>query len=159
VPREDLPPADEGFTISRTVYTPDGTEADLANVKQNDLLVVVLTGQATSGLDHQALITDLLPAGFEAEIASLASARQTGDYGWLPELTTPLYAEYRDDRFVAAFDVYDENSDSRNFTFAYLVRAVTPGDYKVPAPSIEDMYKPNYRGRGAAGKTHIAAAE
>jgi uncharacterized protein YfaS (alpha-2-macroglobulin family) len=36
---------------------------------------------------------------------------------------------------------------------------VTPGDYKVPAPTIEDMYKPNYRGRGAAGKTHIAAAE
>ncbi|HKP23784.1 MAG TPA: hypothetical protein VJV39_07955, partial [Dongiaceae bacterium] len=158
-PREDLPPADEGFAITRTIYTPDGTEADLANVKQNDLMVVVLTGQSTSGLDHQALITDLLPAGFEAEIASLASARQTGDYGWLPELTTPLYAEYRDDRFVAAFDVYDENSDSRNFTFAYLVRAVTPGDYKVPAPSIEDMYKPNYRGRGAAGKTHIVAAE
>jgi uncharacterized protein YfaS (alpha-2-macroglobulin family) len=158
-PREDLPPVDEGFSITRTIYTPDGTEADLANVKQNDLMVVVLTGQATSGLDHQALITDLLPAGLEAEIASLVSARQTGDYSWLPKLTTPLYAEYRDDRFVAAFDVYDENNDSRNFTFAYLVRAVTPGDYKVPAPTIEDMYKPNYRGRGAAGKTHIAAAE
>jgi uncharacterized protein YfaS (alpha-2-macroglobulin family) len=78
-PRADLPPADEGFAITRTIYTPDGTEADLANVKQNDLMVVVLTGQATSGLDHQALITDLLPAGFEAEVASLANARQTGD--------------------------------------------------------------------------------
>jgi hypothetical protein len=121
--------------------------------------VVLLTGRATSGLDHQALITDLLPAGFEAEIASLASARQTGDYAWLPELTTPLYAEYRDDRFVAQFDIYDEISDSRDFTFAYLVRAVTPGDYKLPAPVIEDMYKPNYRGRGAAGRTQIAAAE
>ncbi len=58
-------PADEGFTIARTIYTPDGTEADLSKVKQNDLMVVVLTGRATSGLDHQALITDLLPAGFE----------------------------------------------------------------------------------------------
>ena len=160
VPRTDLPPADEGFTITRTIYTPDGTEADLANVKQNDLMVVVVTGRATSGLDHQALITDLLPAGFEAEIASLASARQTGDYSWLPELTTPLYAEYRDDRYVAAFDVYDgSGGQNRDFTFAYLVRAVAPGDYKVPAPTIEDMYKPNYRGRGAVGKTHITAAE
>ena len=99
-------------------------------------MVVVLTGQATSGLDHQALITDLLPAGFEAEIASLANARQTGDYSWLPELTTPLYAEYRDDRYVAAFDVFDgSGGQNRDFTFAYLVRAVTPGDYKVPAPT------------------------
>jgi len=158
-PKADLPPADEGFTISRTIYLPDGTEADLSKVKQNDLMVVVLTGRSTSGLDHQALITDLLPAGFETEIASLASARQTGDYSWLPELTQPIYAEYRDDRFVAAFDVYDENSGNQNreFAFAYLVRAVTPGDYKLPAPSIEDMYKPTYRGRGAAGKTQIEA--
>ncbi|HKP22713.1 MAG TPA: alpha-2-macroglobulin, partial [Dongiaceae bacterium] len=60
VPREDQPAADEGFVITRTYYTPDGTEANLSQVKQNDLLVVVLTGRATSGLDHQALITDLL---------------------------------------------------------------------------------------------------
>ena len=161
VPRVDLPPSDEGFTISRTIYTPEGTEVDLSQVRQNDLMVVVLTGRATSGLDHQALITDLLPAGFEAEIASLASARQTGDYGWLPELTQQLYVEYRDDRFVAAFDVYDEGSGSQNrdFTLAYLVRAVTPGDYKVPAPTIEDMYKPNYRGRGSTTRTEVSAAE
>ncbi len=161
VPKEDLPPADEGFTITRTIYLPDGTEADLSQVTQNDLLVVVLTGRATSGLEHQALITDLLPAGFETEIASLASARQTGDYSWLPELTQPIYAEYRDDRFVAAFDVYGErwSNQNRDFALAYLVRAVTPGEYKVPAPTIEDMYKPTYRGRGTGGKTQIVAAE
>jgi hypothetical protein len=161
VPRADLPASDEGFAIGRTIYMPDGTEADLSKVKQNDLMVVVLTGRSTSGLDHQALITDLLPAGFETEIASLASARQTGDYSWLPELTAPIYAEYRDDRFVAAFDIYDERSGSQNqdFAFAYLVRAVSPGDYKVPAPSIEDMYKPTYRGRGTSGRTQIEAAE
>ncbi|HET6161993.1 MAG TPA: alpha-2-macroglobulin [Dongiaceae bacterium] len=161
VPKEELPPSDEGFTISRTIYAPDGTEADLGKVKQNDLFVVLLTGRSTSGLDHQALITDLLPAGFETEIASLASARQTGDYSWLPELTQPIYAEYRDDRFVAAFDVYDEDSGNQNreFAFAYLVRAVSPGDYKLPAPSIEDMYKPTYRGRGAGSRLQVEAAE
>ena len=161
VPKEDLPPADEGFSIARTIYRPDGTEFDPSQVRQNDLFVVLLTGQASADVDHQALITDLLPAGFEAEVASLASARQTGDYGWLPELTQPIYAEYRDDRFVAAFDVYDQDSGAQNrdFAFAYLVRAVTPGDYKLPAPSIEDMYKPTYRGRGAAGRVQVQAAE
>jgi uncharacterized protein YfaS (alpha-2-macroglobulin family) len=161
VPKEELPALDEGFAISRAIYNPDGSEADLSKVKQNDVLVVVLTGRSTSGLDHQALITDLLPAGFETEIATLASARQTGDYAWLPELTQPVYQEYRDDRFVAAFDVYDEDSGAQNrdFTFAYLVRAVTPGDYRVPAPSIEDMYKPTYRGRGTGGRLVVEAAE
>jgi alpha-2-macroglobulin len=161
VPKQELPPSDEGFSIARTIYLPDGTEADLAQVKQNDLLVVVLTGRATSGVEHQALITDLLPAGFETEIASLASARQTGDYSWLPELSQPIYQEYRDDRFVAAFDVYDDwgNNQNRDFAFAYLVRAVTPGEYKLPAPAIEDMYKPTYRGRGTSGKVQIGTAE
>lgn len=161
VPKEDLPPADDGFSITRAIYRVDGTEFDPTQVTQNDLFVVVLTGRATANLDHQALVTDLLPAGFEAEVASLANARQTGDYAWLPELTQPLYVEYRDDRFVAAFDVYDEESGAQNrdFTFAYLVRAVTPGDYKLPAPAVEDMYKPTYRGRGAAGRVQIQAAE
>ena len=159
--KQDPPVADEGFAITRTIYTPDGNEADLATVKQNDLLVVLLTGRATSGIDHQALITDLLPAGFETEIASLANARQTGDYAWLPELSKATYMEYRDDRFVATFDVYDESDGdlNRDFAFAYLVRAVTPGDYKLPATSIEDMYKPTYRGRGASGRVQIEAAQ
>jgi hypothetical protein len=161
IPREDLPPSDEGFTIARAIYRPDGTEFDPAQVRQNDLYVVVITGQASFDADHQALVTDLLPAGFEAEVASLASARQTGDYSWLPELTQPIYAEYRDDRFVAAFDIYDEESGAQNraFAFAYLVRAVTPGDYKLPAPAVEDMYKPTYRGRGAAGRIQVQAAQ
>ncbi|MEZ5829934.1 MAG: MG2 domain-containing protein [Dongiaceae bacterium] len=161
VPKNGLPPADEGFTISREIFTPDGTEADLSKIKQNDLLVVLLTGSSSSGLDHQALITDLLPAGFEAEIASLASARQTGDYSWLPELTQPTYVEYRDDRFVAAFDIYDRfnGNQNREFAFAYLVRAVTPGDYVLPGPSIEDMYQPTYRGHGVGGRVQIGTAD
>ncbi len=161
VPREDLPPSDEGFSITRTIYNTDGSEFDPAQVRQNDLFVVLITGQASVDVNHQALVTDLLPAGFEAEVASLASARQTGDYSWLPDLTQPVYQEYRDDRFVAAFDIYDEESGAQNrdFAFAYLVRAVTPGDYKLPATSVEDMYKPTYRGRGAAGRIQVQAAE
>ena len=49
---------------------------------------------------------------------------------WLGDLTNPLYAEYRDDRFVAAIDL---DADSSDFVFAYLVRAVTPGTYGLPA--------------------------
>jgi uncharacterized protein YfaS (alpha-2-macroglobulin family) len=30
----------------------------------------------------------------------------------------------------------------------YLVRAVTPGTYRVPPPLVEDMYRPDLRGVG-----------
>ena len=94
-------------------------------------------------------------------MATLANARQSSDFGWLPELTQPVYVEYRDDRFVAAFDVHDSDSGAynRQFAFAYLVRAVTPGDYKLPAPAIEDMYKPTYRGRGTVGRIQVQEAQ
>ena len=62
----------EGFTIKRTIYTLDGEEADLTKVKQNDLMVVVLTGKVGGRVYHQALMIDLLPAGFEVENARLA---------------------------------------------------------------------------------------
>ena len=48
--------------------------------------------------------------------------------------------------------------DSGNsFTFAYILRAVTPGRYKVPAVEVEDMYKPELRARGVSGQLTVAA--
>jgi len=31
----------------------------------------------------------------------------------------------------------------------YLVRAVSPGTFRVPPPQVEDMYRPEVRGVGA----------
>jgi len=35
-----------------------------------------------------------------------------------------------------------------NSHLVYLVRAVTPGKYAVPAPFVEDMYRPEIRAIG-----------
>jgi uncharacterized protein YfaS (alpha-2-macroglobulin family) len=35
---------------------------------------------------------------------------------------------------------------------AYVVRAVTPGEFKYPALDVEDMYEPETNGRTAMGK-------
>jgi hypothetical protein len=98
------------------------------------LFVVVLTGQAREDLDHQALITDLLPAGFETDVASLANVRQTGDYRLAAELDPGQLRPNIATIASSPFDIYDEESGATNrqFAFAYLVRAVTPGDYKLP---------------------------
>ena len=67
-------------------------------------------------------------------------------------MTTPVFAEYRDDRFIAAIDLSDDQS---SFQVAYLVRAVTPGTYRLPGSSIEDMYRPAIRARTAMGNVTI----
>ncbi len=153
VPVAPQPPAQEGFTISRRYYTRAGKEVDPAQIRQNDLLVAVITGTVQGGEEQQALVVDLLPAGLEIENARLAHSTGTSEIAWLPALTETLHTEFRDDRFVAALDF--DAGDQRKFTLAYLVRAVTPGVYRQPAVYVEDMYKPWQFGRGAMGTVKV----
>jgi len=151
IPAKPLPAEEKGFAISRAFYTRDGKPVDLAKVKQNDRLVVVIKGKVKSGEEHQALVVDLLPAGLEIQNARLAHEDSTDELSWLPELSDTQYSEPRDDRIVAALDV----SGGQDFTLAYQVRAVTPGAFQVPAVFIEDMYKPWYYARGASSQMSI----
>ena len=153
VPLAPQPPAQEGFTITRRYYTRTGQEVDPARIRQHDLLVAVITGEAQGSEKRQALVVDLLPAGLEIENARLAHNASTADFAWLPELTETLHSEIRDDRFVAALDL--ESGTARKFTLAYLLRAVTPGAYQQPAVFVEDMYQPWQFGRGAMGRVNI----
>ncbi|MDS4031331.1 MAG: MG2 domain-containing protein [Candidatus Contendobacter sp.] len=153
VPVAQQPPAREGFTLSRRYYTRAGKDVDPTQLHQNDLLVVVITGEAQGREEQQALVVDLLPAGLEIENARLAHNASTTEIAWLPDLTETLHTEFRDDRFVAALDF--EAGGERKFTLAYLVRAVTPGVYRQPAVYVEDMYKPWQFGRGAMGTVKV----
>jgi len=114
--------------------------------------VAVITGEALTRSKHQALVVDLLPAGFEIENTRLGDGDQMAELDWLPELSTTDNTEFRDDRYAAALDLAP---GQRNFALAYLVRAVTPGEYRVPAVFVEDMYQPWYHGRGAVGQLQI----
>ena len=75
VPAAPQTPAQEGFAISRRYYNREGVEIDPANIQQNDVLVAVITGEALTKQNHQALIVDLLPAGLEVENPSLGHGR------------------------------------------------------------------------------------
>ena len=59
-------------------------------------------------------------------------------------------AEARDDRFVAAIDVRDEP-----VRLAYVVRAVTPGEFVMPGVNAEDMYRPSVFARSTPGRITI----
>jgi hypothetical protein len=152
-PTNEPPPMENGFTIQRTWRTTSGEPLALDKVPQSELAVVLVEGEAKEGGNYHALLIDLLPAGFEIEKA--VSGKDAEAFDWLPELSPFRYTDARDDRFVVAFDT-DQlkpstgNSTVRPFSFAYLVRAVTPGSYALPPSEVEAMYRPEYRARGKA---------
>ncbi|MBL8711082.1 MAG: hypothetical protein JNL25_17945 [Rhodospirillaceae bacterium] len=156
VPLVALPPEESGFSIQRTYYHLNGDPADLSKVVQNDVLVVKIEGEVTVAQERRALVVDLLPAGFELENQRLNDTRQTNELAWLGALTPPTYSEFLDDRFIAALNV-NQGYDSRRFTLAYMVRAVTPGSFALPAVAVEDMYAPDVRARGDQGRVTIEA--
>jgi uncharacterized protein YfaS (alpha-2-macroglobulin family) len=99
------------------------------------------------------VIADLLPAGFEIEaVLRPEDAGKTGPYAFLNEISLPNIAEARDDRFVAAIDLYDRKPE----TVAYMVRAVTPGKFTMPGVVVEDMYKPDVFARTTSREITVA---
>jgi uncharacterized protein YfaS (alpha-2-macroglobulin family) len=144
---------DAGYKIERRYFDLAGNETTLEAVPRNAVVVVLVTLSDTAESWNQSLLIDLLPAGFEIENLRLANARATGDFAWLPELAETNYVEYLDDRFVAAFTSYGGNE----YSFAYMMRAVTPGRYRVPGSAVEDMYLPDRIGRTAMGEAEIVA--
>ena len=137
-----------GFTITRSYYRLDGSEANVSDVKQNERFVAVVTVKQANDVPSRIIITDLLPAGFEIDNPSIVGSADLASFKWLPQ-TTPAHLEFRDDRFVAAFD--RNRGGAVDFTVAYMVRAVTPGEFMHPAVTVEDMYRPEFTARTATG--------
>ncbi|MET0576165.1 MAG: alpha-2-macroglobulin family protein [Mesorhizobium sp.] len=153
-PTQPLPAGGDGFTIERTYYLLDGTEANVTEAKQNERYVVVLKIDEVNDWPSRVLVTDLLPAGFEIDNPGLVSSAELSNFGWL-EKTEAAHLEFRNDRFVAAFD--HTQGGGRSATVAYVVRAVTPGIYTHPAAVVEDMYRPQYSARTATGMMEVKA--
>jgi alpha-2-macroglobulin len=150
-----------GYRLDKSVFGMNGASADLANLRQGDRVVVVVSGKPDGARTYPTVLVDLLPAGLEIETVLTPAdgvgavqwdgSRQSGPFAWIGEISQANVAEARDDRFVAARDVRGEA-----FTFAYIARAVTPGAFAMPAAQVEDMYRPGVMARTSAGAVRIA---
>jgi uncharacterized protein YfaS (alpha-2-macroglobulin family) len=156
-PTTPEPAADHGFKLERSFHTLEGEDADIAHAKQNQRFVVVLKVTDAQPQFARVALIDYLPAGFEIDNPRLVSSGDTGALGWIENAGTPVHTEFRDDRFTAAFD--RTNSDAAVFTVAYVVRAVSPGDYVLPQAEVEDMYRPDRFGRTGTGAVSVQAAK
>lgn len=161
-PIEAPAPVENGFTVFRDWYTTEGEPMPVDAIQQGELMVVTLQGEVKTESDFQALLVDLLPAGFEIE---RPITEQDTAFSWLKDqLTNNEYVDARDDRFIAAFDTkslprVDGNKKMSRFQSAYLVRAVTPGIYTLPPVEVEAMYRPVYRARGGVGTVIVSGVE
>jgi len=150
------PPVENGLTIETAYYDLDGNPVDTQEVLQNQRLVVVLTATNADGIAGRLLVVDRLPAGFEIDNPALVDSQTVAALPWLAREMDPDRVEYRDDRFVAAFDSY--GAPVSTLTLAYTVRAVSPGTYLHPPASIEDMYRPERFARTGFGTVTVLPA-
>jgi uncharacterized protein YfaS (alpha-2-macroglobulin family) len=151
------PAAERGFKIERSYHSLDGEAVDVAKVRQNQRFAVVLKITEPQPKFGRVIVADYLPAGFEIDNPRLVSSGDTGTLDWIENAGEPVNAEFRDDRFSAAFD--RRPNDKPIFTVAYVVRAVSPGRYVVPQAYVEDMYRPDRFGRTATGTLDVEAGK
>lgn len=144
-----------GYAISRSYYDLDGQPLDPALVAIGTRMAVVIEVTPFSRADGEGgrlIVTDPLPAGFEIDNPNLLRAGDISALGWLDDLADPEMSQFLHDRFTAAVNW----TQPRPFRLAYLVRAVTPGVFRHPAASVEDMYRPDYRGWSDGARVRIA---
>ncbi|MBZ9936068.1 alpha-2-macroglobulin [Mesorhizobium sp. BR1-1-16] len=153
IPIDPEPAGGEGFTIERSYFHTDGTEADPTTVAQNDRLVVVLHVTATEARFGRLMVVDPLPAGFEIENPNISASGDTSTYEWLSVERNVAHTEARTDRFMAALN--RTSQDPVEFSVAYGVRAVSPGSFVHPAATIEDMYDPDRRANTDTGRVEV----
>lgn len=154
VPRTSPSALNSGFDVTREFFNRDGTPADMARVSQNDRLVVILTVRQTLSRTDRLLLVDPLPAGFEIDNPSLLQGARSG-LSWVPKSGSAEYSAFLDDRFVAgfngkSFETMPVTDGSDVWSFAYQVRAVSPGTFALPPTHVEDMYSPDVFGTTSA---------
>ena len=123
-------------------------QRSLPALNSGDMVVVHIRVNSRRRIPD-ALLVDLLPAGLELENQNLKHAVKLDNFTidgktvnqW-QRRTQLLHQEYRDDRYVAAFDIHERQT----VDLFYLARAVTPGTYTVPPVYVEDMYRPFIQG-------------
>jgi hypothetical protein len=151
-PAEAPEPAANLLFARKTIWNADGTPADLSSIVQGDRLIVSIEIGNPEQRRAPLIVADLLPAGFEIEaVIQPNEAGETGVYSWLGQIDSARLQEARDDRYVAAVEVYGR----RNERYAYSVRAVTPGRFTLPGLVVEDMYRTDVFARTEAGEAVI----
>jgi uncharacterized protein YfaS (alpha-2-macroglobulin family) len=142
-------PASAGMEIEREFLDRDGKAIDLNGVRQGDLVAIKTKVRSVSGAIQNVVIVNLLPSGLEVENPRLQSTEQLP---WVTDANLqPRYMDLRDDRILLFADLPADTWQ----TFYTLVRAVAPGQFRLPPVQVEAMYNPAIRATGERGTMEV----
>ncbi|PIW92346.1 MAG: hypothetical protein COZ89_00405 [Candidatus Nealsonbacteria bacterium CG_4_8_14_3_um_filter_37_23] len=165
LPAEQIPPRDEGFSITREFYNVDDEENKnpLKEAKVGDVLRAHLE-ITVPAVRNFAMVEDYIPAGFEIVNLELETEQkslllkerddpQYDYYYWRYNDRTlrPDFKELHDDR---AF-LFKENLSPGVYEFDYYVRALTKGKFTHLPAVVSEMYFPENFGRTPGGYFEI----
>jgi uncharacterized protein YfaS (alpha-2-macroglobulin family) len=135
---------DKYLKIRRKFFDRYGRAIGGNTFKQNELVVVQITlEQAFNGSIENVVATDILPAGFEIENSRL---KDLPDLIWIKDAATPEHTDVRDDRIH-----FFTNMNGGKQVFYYMVRAVSPGVFRMGPASADAMYNGEYHSYNGAG--------
>ena len=97
------------------------------------------------------VVSDLLPAGLEIENPALATSQAAPAWLDKEEAKWVNHRDFRDDRAL----LFSGKLANGTVTYTYLARAVSAGDFVLPAPTAEAMYQPQFAGRGVPGRVVV----
>ena len=152
LPVEQVQAQDRGIIISRRYFDPADRETPITEIEQGETFLARLTIVVPNTI-HYAVIEDFLPAGLEAVDTSLVTSQQVSaperydwdDYwgkGWGWWYFD--HVELRDEKVVISADYLPPGT----YEYVYLVRAGTPGEFRVIPPTAHEFYFPEVYGRG-----------
>jgi len=154
-----LDPLERGFDVSRKYIAVDDP-ADLSedgdgryHVALGATIRVELSMTSRSRRYFVALV-DKLPAGFEPLNPAFATTSALETASAMQGSWANRWFEHqnlRDERAEAFTSLLWEGT----YTYSYLVRATTAGEFVVPPPKAEEMYAPETFGRGASWRVVV----
>ncbi|WP_370399310.1 alpha-2-macroglobulin family protein [Sulfitobacter sp. JB4-11] len=138
-----------GYAITRRSFSMDGEEIS-GPYTAGERRVAVIEVTPFEQVGARLIVDDPLPAGLEIDNPSLLRSGDIAGLDWL-KTAAPEHAEFRADRFIAAVN----HQSAAPFQLAYIVRAITPGTYRHPAATVEDMYRAEYHANTATGQVVV----
>ncbi len=149
---EAFEPQQVGLEVERALLSRD--DGRLAGaVEQGDLVVLRTRVRSVVGPIHNVVVEALLPSGLEIENPRLAT---TETLSWVSDATrSTRYTDLRDDRALLFVDL-PANSWQ---TFYILLRAVTPGKFRLPPVHAEAMYDPAIKATGERSVLEVKIRE
>ncbi|MCS7073882.1 MAG: alpha-2-macroglobulin family protein, partial [Bacteroidia bacterium] len=136
---------DKYLKVRRTFLTPDGKTISNKTFRQNELIIVKLSVKTLNNeVVENVVLSDYLPAGLEIENPRISEL--PGQYPVMRNRSQAIFTDLRDDRVN-----FYITAGSGEQHYYYLVRAVTPGRYRMGPASADAMYAGEYHSYHGGG--------